>query len=190
MPAMIGDRKSDTVRRRGPCRTASFLAVAALGLAAAGCASSPGGSGGPVPTPAATGDLVSAQPTSLGTILVDGTGRTVYNFANDTNGVSTCTDAACTANWPFVPAPAALPASLPGVTSALDSTTRPDGARQLTVAGHPVYTFAGDSLPGQTNGQGQTLNGGVWTVVSPAGAPITNATRAGAPQGSTGGGVY
>jgi len=186
---MIGDSKPDTVRR-GPRRAALSLAAAALALAAAGCASSSGGSAGPVPVPAATGDLVSAQPTSLGTILVDGTGRTVYDFANDTNGVSTCEDAACTANWPFVPAPSALPASLPGVAGALGSTSRQDGTRQLTVAGHPVYTFAGDSLPGQTNGQGQTLNGGVWTVVSPAGAPITNATRAGAPRGSTGGGIY
>jgi predicted lipoprotein with Yx(FWY)xxD motif len=187
MPAMTGDSKSAAIRRRAR-RVALSLAAVALALTAAGCASSSGGSAGPVPVPAATGDPVSAQPTSLGTILVDGTGRTVYDFANDKNTESTCTDAACTANWPFVPAPAALPASLPGVTGALGSTTRPDGARQLTVAGHPVYTFAGDSAPGQTNGQGQTLNGGLWTVVSPAGAPITNPSRAGAPQGPAGGG--
>jgi predicted lipoprotein with Yx(FWY)xxD motif len=49
-------------------------------------------------------------------------------------------------------APATLPASEPGVTGKLGSTTRSDGARQLTVAGHPVYTFTGDSAPGQTNG--------------------------------------
>ena len=184
---MIGASKSDTFRR-GPRRAALSLAAAALALTAAGCASSAGGSAGPLPVPAATGDPVSAQPTSLGTILVDGTGRTVYDFANDKNNASACTDTACTANWPFVAAPAALPASLPGVTGALGSTTRPDGARQLTVAGHPVYTFAGDSAPGQTNGQGQTLNGGLWTVVSPAGAPITNRTPAGASHGPTGGG--
>jgi predicted lipoprotein with Yx(FWY)xxD motif len=186
---MTGDGKSDAIRR-GPRRAALSLAAAALAVSVAGCGTSFGDSAGPAPVPAATGDPVSAQPTSLGTILVDGTGRTVYDFANDTNGVSTCEDAACTANWPFVPAPSALPASLPGVAGALGSTSRQDGTRQLTVAGHPVYTFAGDSLPGQTNGQGQTLNGGVWTVVSPAGAPITNATRAGAPRGSTGGGIY
>jgi predicted lipoprotein with Yx(FWY)xxD motif len=186
---MIGYSRSDTLRP-GPRRAALSVAAAALALAAVGCASSSGGSAALAPVPAVTGDLVSAQPTSLGVILVDGTGRTVYNFANDKNNVSTCIDAACTANWPFVPAPAVLPASLPGVTSALGSTSRPDGTRQLTVAGHPVYTFASDSVPGQTNGQGQTLNGGLWTVVSPAGAPITNPAAAGVPQGSTGRGVY
>jgi predicted lipoprotein with Yx(FWY)xxD motif len=180
---MISDGKPDAIRR-GPRSVALSLAAAALALSAAGCVSSSGVSG-PVPVPAATGDPVSAQRTSLGTVLVDGTGRTVYDFANDKNNASTCIDA-CAANWPFVPAPVALPASLPGVTGALGSTTRPDGARQLTVAGHPVYTFAGDSAPGQTNGQGQTLNGGLWTVVSPAGAPITNPNPAGPPQGATG----
>jgi predicted lipoprotein with Yx(FWY)xxD motif len=185
MSTMIGDSTSDTIRR-GRRRAALSLAAAALALTAAGCASSSDGSAGPPPVPAATGEPVCAQPTSLGTILVDGTGRTVYDFANDKNSASTCTDAACTANWPFVPAPAALPASLPGVTGALGSTTRPDGASQLTVAGHPVYTFAGDSAPGQTNGQGQTLNGGLWTVVSSAGAPITNPGPAGAARAPSG----
>jgi predicted lipoprotein with Yx(FWY)xxD motif len=101
--------------------------------------------------------------------------------ANDRNSASTCS-AACAANWLFVPAPAPLPASLPGVTGRLGTTTRPDGGHQLTVAGHPVYTFVGDSAPGQTNGQGITLNGGLWTVASAAGAPVTNPSPAGATQ--------
>jgi predicted lipoprotein with Yx(FWY)xxD motif len=79
------------------------LTAAALAVTAAGCTSSSGGSAGSVPIPAATRRAVSAQPTSLGTILVDGQGRTVYEFANDVNGASTCTNAACRANWPFVP---------------------------------------------------------------------------------------
>jgi predicted lipoprotein with Yx(FWY)xxD motif len=114
-----------------------------------------------------------------------GKARTVYDFANDTTAVSTCTGA-CAADWPFVPAPSPLPASLPGVTGKLGASTRPDGGRQLTVAGHPVYTFAGDSAPGDTHGQGQTLNGGLWTVVSPAGAPLPDARPAGSTQNSGG----
>jgi predicted lipoprotein with Yx(FWY)xxD motif len=149
---------------------ASFLA-ATMGFAGA-CSSSAGsaGSGGSAQTPRATGDPVSAQSTSLGTILVDGRGRTVYVFANDKANVSTC-DGACTADWPPVAAPSKLPASLPGVSGALATTTRSDGSHQLTVSGHPVYTFSGDSAPGQTTGQGITLNGGLWTVVLPSGAP-------------------
>jgi len=86
--------------------------------------------------------------------------------------MSTCT-ASCAANWIFVPAPAPLPKSLPGVTGTLGMTTRDDGKHQLTVAGHPLYTFVGDSAAGQTNGQGINLNGGLWTVVAPTGAAIS-----------------
>jgi predicted lipoprotein with Yx(FWY)xxD motif len=167
--------------RSGGRAGALAAAVAALALAAAGCGDS-GSSGAAAPAPAvptATGKAVSGQATALGTILVDGKGRTVYDFANDKNGTSTCTGA-CAANWLFVPAPTPLPKSLPGVTGGLGTTTRPDGARQLTVAGHPVYTFVGDSAPGQTNGQGVVLNGGLWTVVSPAGAPLPDARATGA----------
>jgi predicted lipoprotein with Yx(FWY)xxD motif len=57
------------------------------------------------------------------------------------------------------------------VTGKLATITRSDGGHQVTIASHPLYTFSGDSAAGQTNGQGINLNGGVWTVVSPAGMP-------------------
>jgi predicted lipoprotein with Yx(FWY)xxD motif len=156
------------------------LAVAAVALTAAGCSNGSGSPSGSAPA----APTVSAQPTGLGTIIVDGRGRTVYDFANDKTSASTCIGA-CAANWPPVPAPASLPASLPGITGKLGTTIRTGGARQLTIAGHPVYTFAGDSAPGQTNGQGKVLDGGLWTVVSPAGAPEANpagATSSPAPK--------
>ncbi|HEY7102971.1 MAG TPA: hypothetical protein VH573_15160 [Mycobacteriales bacterium] len=162
---------------RHPRRRVLALSAAAVALAAVGCSSdSSGAAPGPVPT--ANGDTVSAQATSLGSILVDGRGRTVYEFANDTGSTSTCTGS-CASVWLAVPAPATPPASEPGVTGKLGSTTRSDGARQLTVAGHPVYTFTGDSAPGQTNGQNVVLNGGLWTVASPAGAPVRTAATSG-----------
>ncbi|HEY2947875.1 MAG TPA: hypothetical protein VGJ53_05670 [Micromonosporaceae bacterium] len=184
---MINHRTSGTTRRRR-LTGAAVVGVAAVALALSACGngsngSNSGGSGGggsPSSVPKANGQLLSAQPTSLGTILVNGKGMTVYQFAKDKDGTSTCTGA-CAANWPFVPAPASLPASLPGVTGKLGSTTRPDGAHQLTIAGHPVYTFAGDSAPGQTNGQGLTNYGGLWTALSPAGAAVSG-------TGSMGGG--
>ena len=183
---MITYRKTDTIRRGGRHVGVMGLAVAAVALTAAGCTSSSVAAPA-APTPTASGATVSAQPTSLGTILVDARGRTVYDFANDKTSASTCT-AACAANWPPVPAPASLPASLPGVTGKLGTTIRSGGARQLTVAGHPVYTFAGDSAAGQTNGQGVVLDGGLWTVVSPAGAP--EASPAGATSQATTGPSY
>jgi predicted lipoprotein with Yx(FWY)xxD motif len=116
--------------------------------------------------------VVATASTGLGTILVNGTGRTVYEFGKDTGSRSTC-DSGCAFVWPPVAAPATLPASLPGVSGQLGSTTRTDGSKQLTIAGHPVYTYSGDNAAGDTTGQGIQLNGGVWNVVSPAGAPVT-----------------
>jgi predicted lipoprotein with Yx(FWY)xxD motif len=80
--------------------------------------------------------------------VVDGSGRTVYVFANDRTHVSTCMGG-CATNWPPVPAPAPLPTSVPGLGGALGTTDRSDGSHQLTIAAHPVYRFSGDSSPGQ-----------------------------------------
>lgn len=167
-------------------RNATMLSLTAVGLVLIGACSSSGGSGSSsASVPPATGHAISAQSTSLGTILVDGKGRTVYVFANDKANVSNC-NAACTADWPPVPAPTPLPASLSGVNGTLGAITRSDGSHQLSVAGHPIYTFSGDSSPGQTNGQGINLNGGVWTVVSPSGAPVSGSAGASTqPSGPT-----
>ena len=172
-------------------RTRKFMlmsvAMAGLALTAAcGDSGNSNGSGGGSSTgqmPAATGNAVSAQPTSIGTILVDGKGKTVYVFGNDKTSASTCTGS-CATDWPPVAAPTPLPASIPGVTGAIGETTRADGSHQLTVAGHPVYNFSGDSAAGQTKGQGLTLNGGLWTVVLPSGAPDPNPSGAAANPGS------
>jgi predicted lipoprotein with Yx(FWY)xxD motif len=176
---MITYRNSD--HRGGRRVTELCIGVAALALAVAACSGS-ASNGTTTPASAAaspaaapaTGQAITAQATSLGVILVDGSGRTVYEFANDANGTSACIGA-CAANWPPVAAPSPLPTSLPGVTGQLGTITRQDGSSQLTVAGHPLYTFAGDSAPGQTNGQGKTLDGGLWTVASAAGAPVAGA---------------
>ena len=169
-------------RARVPRIAAGWLGVAVLALAATGCSMGAAGSGGygaaaPAASAAAapaTGQPLGAQSSSLGVILVDGSGRTVYEFANDTNGMSACTGG-CAANWPPVAAPSPIPTSLPGVTGQVGMITRTDGTSQLTVAGHPLYTFVGDTAPGQTNGQGKVLNGGLWTVASAAGAPVAGA---------------
>jgi predicted lipoprotein with Yx(FWY)xxD motif len=145
------------------------LAFGALALTSA-CGAS-GGTAAAAPSTSNGSAPLANSSTDLGTILVDGQGRTVYEFANDSRNKSTC-DGVCAQEWPPVMAPDTLPSSLPDVPGELGSTTRDDGGRQLTIAGHPLYTFSGDGEPGQTNGQGITLNGGVWNVVSPAGSPV------------------
>jgi predicted lipoprotein with Yx(FWY)xxD motif len=164
-----------TVRTSGRRRWVAVpFAMGTLALAAA-CSpyggTSTAGSSASVPAGSATGAVVSSASTTLGTVLVSKTGLTLYDFANDTGGRSTC-NAGCAETWRPVAAPDALPSSLPGVAAKLGSTVRSDGSKQLTVSGHPVYTFEGDSGPGQTNGNGLTLNGGLWTAVSRDGSPV------------------
>jgi predicted lipoprotein with Yx(FWY)xxD motif len=165
--------KITTAVRRRRTWLAVPLTMGALALTAA-C--TPYAAPSTAGTSAPAGALIGPGSTDLGRVLVDAHGRTVYDFANDTSSRSTCSGS-CAQTWLPVAAPATVPASLPGVPAQLGSTTRDDGTHQLTVAGRPVYTFEGDSAPGQTNGNGLTLDGGLWTAVSPDGAaPATDAS--------------
>jgi predicted lipoprotein with Yx(FWY)xxD motif len=173
------------VGRTGPRRwlvpslvvgTVAVMAACGNSGGAASAPSSSAPSSSPSPSSSsssgAAGSLLGTMDTSIRTVLVDSKNATVYEFANDQGSTSTCTGS-CAAVWPPVVAPDTLPLSLPGVTGQLGTTTRDDGSKQLTVAGHPVYTFTGDSAPGQTKGNGIVLNGGLWTAVSPSGPPAS-----------------
>jgi predicted lipoprotein with Yx(FWY)xxD motif len=108
-------------------------------------------------------DVTSGQ-TGLGEVLTDGDGRTLYAFLADTDGTSTC-NGLCATNWP----PLTIEGNIhvaDGPTAQFGTTVRADGAVQATVAGHPLYRFAADAAPGDTNGQG--ING-KWFVVDTAG---------------------
>lgn len=119
------------------------------------------------------GELLETEQTSVGTILVDRKGRTVYVFMADKPGVSNCSGQ-CLTYWPPVLAPAKLPSSLPGVTGTLGSITRSDnGVRQLTINGWPLYLYAGDTKKGMIAGQGSNGGGAKWWVVAPSGKKIT-----------------
>lgn len=156
-------------------RSGGFLLVLLLGLAACGPGEPAaggqrtGGDSEPTGEGAGYGDqaaeeqpaaTVNVADTDLGQILVDGEGRTLYRFTPDTRGQSTC-EGTCAENWPIVPAD--LTAG-PGVLAQLGRVTAPDGADQLSCDEWPLYTFVGDTTPGETNGQG---SGEVWYVVAP-----------------------
>ncbi len=115
-----------------------------------------------------SGVALETAESALGTIVVDGDGMTVYQFDNDTQGgdSSTCTGQ-CATNWPAVPGSAAP--ELEGITGTVATIIGIDGEPQLTLNGWPLYYFAGDAAPGDTNGQGV---GGVWWVLTPAGELI------------------
>jgi predicted lipoprotein with Yx(FWY)xxD motif len=187
---MTRGREADGVRRSRWWAGVGAAAVTATALLTTGCSSDDATSPSALaqapphatamPLQAADGALVGPQPTGLGTVLVDGEGRTLYEFAGDLPNRPTCTGV-CAQNWQFVHAPSPLPAFLPGVTGAIGSSVRPDGPQQLTIDGHPVYTFAGDVAPGQTNGQGMVVDGRVWSAVSPTGSPVQSPVAAEGP---------
>jgi predicted lipoprotein with Yx(FWY)xxD motif len=144
-----------------------LVAVTALGaIALAACGS--GGSYGSAsasPTAIATPGnvLVHTGDTSLGKVLVDANGRTLYGLMNDKQGSPTCVDACASAWPPLTVAGTTLPAHLDATIFSVVS--RPDGSHQLEAGTWPLYRFSGDAAPGDTNGQGS----GGFFVVTPNG---------------------
>ena len=109
--------------------------------------------------------------TSLGTILVDSKGITLYDFVKDKGTTSVCYGA-CAALWPPL-LTSGKPVAGPGVhASLLGTTRRKDGKLEVTYRGHPLYYFVTDRKPGETTGQGVNQFGGPWWVLSAAGKEI------------------
>jgi predicted lipoprotein with Yx(FWY)xxD motif len=122
---------------------------------------------------ASAGTKVATASSPLGKILVDGRGRTLYLFAKDRNGKSTCSGS-CAVYWPPLIASGKPKAGAGARQSLLGTTRRADGRLQVTYRHHPLYRYAGDSAKGQTNGQGLNASGGLWWVLSPAGNKISS----------------
>jgi predicted lipoprotein with Yx(FWY)xxD motif len=123
------------------------------------------------------GAVVSTAKTSLGRIIVNSNGHTLYLFGKDRNGKSACSGQ-CAAFWPPL-----IMSGKPGVTggakaSLIGSTRRADGRLQVTYNHHPLYTFVKDTKAGQTNGEGVNAFGATWAAISPAGTKITKPTAA------------
>jgi predicted lipoprotein with Yx(FWY)xxD motif len=134
---------------------AGVTAVVAL---IAGCASSsssgnaPGGASGTTQSKSAvsgSGGALKTMSTSIGTVLVDASGRTVYELVGDTAAHPTCTGG-CLAIWPAVTA----------------------NGSQMIVNGHPAFTYVSDKSAGQTNGQKVTDQWGLWLALDASGNPI------------------
>jgi len=130
------------------------------------------------PSSAAAETKVAVASSKLGRILVDGHGRTLYLFARDRNGKSTCSGA-CVGYWPPLIASGKPRAVAGAKASLLGTTRRGDGRLQVTYRHHPLYRFSGDTAKGLTSGQGLDDFGGKWWVVSPAGNKIAKSGSAG-----------
>ena len=166
--------------------------LAAVALALSACASSASSSassaasapaaGASNPASAGGSGAALAMRTINGTAIVtNASGMTLYWFVPDTSTTSKCTGS-CATYWPPVTGPVTAGS---GVTGTLGVITRPDGTKQATYDGHPLYTYAGDSAPGQANGNDKNLSGGVWWEMTVSGAKPATTT-----SGTKSGGGY
>ena len=176
-------------RQKAPNRLRMLLAVLAVAATAAVLAacsssgtSSAGGSGSSStstssPAAATAGSLKTA---TIGgaTVLTNAKGFTLYSFAPDTPTKSNC-NGTCAQNWP----PVKGPATASGVKGTFGTIKRSDGSTQATFDGHPLYTFAADTAPGQAKGNGLNEQGGVWHEIT------TSGTAAPAPASTSSAGV-
>ncbi len=128
----------------------------------------------------------STQNLSLGKILVNAKGRTLYHYSSERKNAVKCT-AACAAKWPpLLIGAGAKPIAAPGVTAKLLGTVkRPDGKLQVTYRGFALYLYSGDKKTGDVEGQG---NGGIWhAIAAPSGSLVMKTVTTGSKSGSSSG---
>jgi predicted lipoprotein with Yx(FWY)xxD motif len=180
-----------SARARLAAGAGSALGVALLVAACSTGSSSTGaaGSSSPAGTSSAAADggsgstVITTVSSSAGTFLTTSSGHAVYLWSKDGNGMSACTGA-CTGAWPEVTTTGQVTASGGAKSSDLGTITRPDGTKQVTYDGHPLYFFAGDSGPGMASGQGNDGFGAKWWLVSPSGSDVTAAVSSFTKSGS------
>ena len=177
-----GDSRQRISRRPARLRMVLVLAAAAAAAAVLAACSSSGSSGGTSgsssPVAASSSTLKTAK-IGGATVLTNGKGFTLYSFAPDTPTKSNC-NGACAKYWP----PVKGPVTASGVKGTFATIKRSNGSTQATFDGHPLYTYVGDTAPGQAKGNGLNLSGGVWHEVTTSGS----APAGGSSSGSGGGG--
>jgi predicted lipoprotein with Yx(FWY)xxD motif len=162
-------RNDQRVRRGAIARVVRLLALTvALGVIGFLVAGSVAGSS------TRTNATVSLRKTTLGPILVNSRGHTLYLFAKDRNGRSACSGS-CARFWPPLLSRDKATGG-PGVKASLLGTTmRSNGTRQVTYNRHPLYTYALDTRAGQTRGEGSLNFGARWWAVSASGRAVVKA---------------
>ena len=140
-----------------------------LSLATALLAAACGGTAAPSPSPTSSPTPTSvakvATDATLGKILVDPQGKTLYVWFKDTDENSQCYDQ-CATFWPPLVTTAKTLAADGVTTGKFGTSARKDGSLQVTFDSHPLYFYARDLAPGDTNGQGSTGFGAVWVVIA------------------------
>jgi len=190
----------ETTRTRSVTgKVAALAAVAATGLLVAACGSSGSSStssapasttaapasapastsaSAPASAPASTTATLKTEHSTLGTVLANSQGMTLYWFAADHGNTSACSGA-CASAWPPV---IGTPVAATGVTlsGTLGTITRSDGTKQATWDGHPLYAFSGDTASGQVSGNKVNGFGALWYAVT-----LSSGSGAGAGGGAS-----
>jgi len=177
------------MRRKVLWASFGLVAVALIAAACGSSSTTPKSPGSPAAAGASASATASSSGTALKTATIGGVtvltsakGFTLYSFAPDTATTSNC-NGACATYWPPVKGPATAGS---GVTGTLTTIKRSDGSMQAAYDGHPLYTYAADTAPGQAKGNGLNLSGGVWHEVTASGG----AAPAKSPSSGSGGGGY
>ena len=159
-------------------------AAAAVAAVLAAC----GSSGSASSSSSGTSNHAAASVSSLktakiggATVLTNGKGFTLYSFAPDTPTKSNC-NGACAKYWP----PVKGPVTASGVKGTFATIKRSNGSTQATFDGHPLYTYVGDTAPGQAKGNGLNLSGGVWHEVTTSGSAPAGSAASGSGGGGNG----
>jgi predicted lipoprotein with Yx(FWY)xxD motif len=176
---------------RIPARLQMFLALPAVAAAAAvlaacsssGTSTTSSGSGSTSTSSPAAATAGSLKTTTIGgaTVLTNSKGFTLYSFAPDTSTKSNC-NGTCAQNWP----PVQGPATASGVKGTFGTIKRSDGSAQATFDGHPLYTFVGDTAPGQAKGNGLNVAGGLWHEITTSGTAPAGSSTSGSGGGGSG----
>lgn len=172
-----------TIKYLVPALAASLL------LAACGSSSS-SSSAASSSAPAASGSAVTVKTASvgsLGTVLVNDKGMTLYHLSGERAGKLICTSSSCVHIW--IPLTVPAHSKLAGSVSGLGMIKRPNGVEQVSYKGQPLYRFVKDTAPGQAKGEG-IKDVGTWTVVTTSAKSSTAPAAPASSTSSGGGGGY
>jgi predicted lipoprotein with Yx(FWY)xxD motif len=153
-----------------PARTSTAATSQRATGHAAAINGAPAHAGAKPAAPRDAGPVITVRSSPYGSIVADGSDRTIYLFTRDRSRASTCYGP-CAAAWPPVLTRGA-PRTASGLASSLGTTRRHDRALQVTYAGHPLYYYIGDTKPGEILCQNVDEFGGTWLVLSRLGRPV------------------
>lgn len=168
-----GDRRPGDIRGNGVGNL--WWAMTPSGLTATSYPLTPSTYGPAEPT------TLTVVRTRFGQVVANDRGQVVYTYADDTATTSACNADWCLVDWPPVQSPSA-PNKSPSISATVGVISGAGGTVQVTLGGHPLYTFAGDLHPGDARGEGI---GGDWFLISPDGLRVPPGSASGNGQSTT-----